>query len=88
MKNNKSTKEINRKGFKEVLDRAAEIAKKETNQKIHMDLEVAAMDMLDAKRISNLTVVNNINNAIKKCKKQEVIMSLEVLVLEAYALAC
>lgn len=88
MKNNNATKEFNRKGMKKVLDKAAEIAKEEMNQKIHMDLEIAAMDTLTTSNVTNFIVVNSINAAIKRCKKEEVIIALERLVIEAYQLAC
>lgn len=88
MKDNHATKEYNRKGMQEILNKGAEIAKKENNKKIYMDLEMSAIDMLDNSNPTNLSVIHTLNNAIKKCKKQEVIMSLEMLVFEAYQLAC
>ena len=88
MKNNHATKEINRKAMKDILDKGVIIAKEETNKKIYMDLEIAALDILDTNRPSRITVVGSLNNAIKKCKKQENILALEGLVIEAYQLAC
>lgn len=60
------TRGFDRKTGKDLLDRAATIAKKAGHLKLGMDLDIASMDCLDSRDISKSSIIAALDSATLK----------------------